>query len=390
MFDQQGESAFDPSGGFSPGAGAGGFGGHPNGFSGFGGGFGADINFEDLFNVFSGATQGKRSRGFQDVVMGDNIELQTNISFMEAAKGTEKDIKTEPLITCKTCSGSGLKQGEKRKACGRCGGSGTRVHHMAGGFQMAATCDTCAGEGVVTPKGSECRTCHGAGVTKETRSVHIDIPPGIEDGMTLRVSGEGHTPPASSLGARTMRGDLYVHVRVAAHKEFGRKGADIIYTATLPFTTAILGGKITVPTLDGEVDLKVREGTNSGDKVTIPGAGMKRIGKSKCGDLKIEYKINLPKTFTHTQRTLLELLADEFKDPDANRIMNVSLNQSNSAPNPSNNDNGGSTENQPGPSLLKRFYDIITHHGDKEKPPRNSSTLGDEESSKKASGSGSG
>ncbi|KAH0608572.1 uncharacterized protein H6S33_001706 [Morchella sextelata] len=390
MFDQHGESAFDPSGGFNSGAGAGGFGGHPSGFSGFGGGgFGADFSFEDLFNAFSGTTHGKRSRGPQDVVMGDNIELQATISFMEAAKGTEKDIRTEPLVTCKTCSGSGMKQGEKRKDCGRCGGTGSRIHHMAGGFQMAATCDTCNGEGVVMPRGAECRTCSGAGVTRETRSVHIDIPPGIEDGMRLRVSGEGHAPPASSPGARTIRGDLYIHVRVAPHKDFGRKGADVTYTATLPFTTAILGGKITIPTLDGEVDLKVNQGTNSGDKVTIPGAGMKKIGKSRCGDLRIEYKINLPKKFTHTQRTLLELLADEFKDPHANRIMNVSLDQFNTASDHSSSSTS-STENRPGHSgFLKRLFNSITHHEDKDKPPRNSGAP-DEESSKKASGSGSG
>lgn len=218
---------------------------------------------------------------------------------MEAAKGTSKDIRIQPWVNCHTCTGSGLKPGTQRKDCGRCGGTGTRIHFMQGGFQMAATCETCGGAGVVIPKDSECGSCYGDGVVKGTKTVRVDIPAGIEDGMRLRVTGEGDAPPASNTGAsKTQRGDLYVHIRVASHESFGRKGADILYTATVPFTTALLGGKVKIPTLDGVVDLKVNSGTNTGDKVTITGAGMKKLGggrRDATGDLRVEYKISMPK-----------------------------------------------------------------------------------------------
>lgn len=217
---------------------------------------------------------------------------------MDAAKGASKDIKIQPLVNCHTCSGSGMKSGAQRKDCGRCGGTGTRIYFMQGGFQMAATCESCGGAGIVIPKGSECGSCHGNGVVRETKSVRVDIPAGIEDGMRLRVTAEGDAPQVGNTGAtRTQRGDLFVHIRVTPHKQFGRKGADILYTATVPFTTALLGGKVKIPTLSGEVDLKVKEGTNTGDKVTIPGAGMRKLSgrRDAIGDLRVEYKINMPK-----------------------------------------------------------------------------------------------
>lgn len=217
---------------------------------------------------------------------------------MEAAKGTSKDIKIEPMVNCHACDGSGMKSGTQRENCARCRGTGTRIHFMQGGFQMAATCESCGGAGVVIPKGAECSSCNGNGVAKERKTIRVDIPPGVDDGMRLRVTGEGDAPLASSMGAtRTQRGDLHVHIRVAPHESFGRRGADILYTATVPFTTALLGGKVKIPTLDGEVDLKVNSGTNTGDKITIPGAGMKKIEgrRGAMGDLRVEYKINMPK-----------------------------------------------------------------------------------------------
>lgn len=171
---------------------------------------------------------------------------------------------------------------------------------MQGGFQMAATCDACEGSGIVTPKGSECISCHGDGVIKETKVVRVDIPAGIDDGMRIKVTGQGDAPLVHNdlKSAKSQRGDLYVHIKVAPHTNFSRNGADILYTATVPFTTALLGGRVKIPTLDGEVDLTVRSGTNSGDKVTIPGAGMRRLEgrrKSPTGDLRVEYKISMPR-----------------------------------------------------------------------------------------------
>lgn len=263
--------------------------------------------------------------------MGDNIEVQTTITFAEAARGTSKTITITPLVTCHTCSGSGLKSGVKREACKACGGSGTRVHFMQAGFQMASTCGTCGGTGSTIPRGSECRTCSGDGVVRERKTVTVDIPGGIEDGMRLRVDGEGDAPVTAGAapGARTTRGDLYVFVRVAPDPKFGRAGSDILYTATIPLTTALLGGEVTIPTLDGQVNVKVATGTTTGDKLTLSGLGMKRLGgrRGGSGDLKVEFRVQMPKYLSANQRMLVEMLADEMGDKTAKRIMNVGRSQ---------------------------------------------------------------
>ena len=260
QFDQLGEAGFDPSGqGFHPGAGGpfSGFAG-AGGFSGFGGGpFGAEFSFEDLYNAATGgARKGHKNPFSSEVLVGEDVEVKTTISFIDAAKGVSKDIRLKTWTTCTTCSGSGMKRGTSKKSCGRCGGTGTRVHFIRGGFQMAATCESCAGQGVFTPPGSECGACEGHGVTTETRTLGIDIPAGVEDGMRLRVSGEGDAPPSGSASTdadrppKTKRGDLFVRITVEPHPHFGRKGSDILYSSTIPVTTALLGGVVKVPTLE--------------------------------------------------------------------------------------------------------------------------------------------
>lgn len=270
--------------------------------------------------------------------MGNNIEVQTNISFMDAAKGTSKDIFITPLGQCKTCSGRGMKKGQSRSSCQKCGGTGTRVHFVQAGFQMASTCETCGGQGVVIPRGSECGTCSGNGVVRERKTVNVDIPGGVEDGMRLRVSGEGDAAPngsAANSNARSTRGDLYVFIRVAPDARFGRSGADVLYTASIPLTTAVLGGEVTIPTLNSDVKLKVATGTGTGDRVTLGGMGMPKLGgrRSASGDLRVEFKVAMPKYLSANQRTILEMLADELGDKTAKRIMNVNSSRYASIPN---------------------------------------------------------
>lgn len=330
-FDQG--AGFDPSGGAggNPFAGAGGFGGAGgNPFSGFGGGFGAEVNFEDLFSAFTGGRGGRRGRSAQEILVGENIEVQVNISFMDAAKGVTKNVTITPLVKCGTCSGNGLKQGTTRSSCKRCGGTGQRVHVMQQGFHMASTCDACGGSGVSIPRGAECGTCSGNGVVRQRKTVEVDIPGGVDDGMRLRVSGEGDAPPtgtATDPKTRTQRGDLYVFIRVAPDARFNRSGADILYNASIPLTTAMLGGEVRVPTLDGEVKVKVATGTGTGDKITLGGKGMRRLGGrgAASGDLRVEFKVQMPKYLTANQRTILEMLADEMGDKTAKRIMNVNM-----------------------------------------------------------------
>ncbi|EON97598.1 putative chaperone protein dnaj protein [Phaeoacremonium minimum UCRPA7] len=338
QYDQFGAAGFDPNAG--PGPGGDPFGGAGNPFAGFGGqgGFGANFNFEDLFSAFAGGQggnpfggggrRGARNPFQQEILVGDNIEVQTNISFMEAAKGTSKTITITPLVTCKTCTGSGLKAGTQRSQCKTCGGTGTRVHFLSGGFQMASTCNTCGGTGASIPKGSECKSCHGDGVTRERKTLTIDIPGGIEDGMRLRVDGEGDAPvtgKAADPNIRGTRGDLFVFVRVASDPKFSRSGSDILYTASIPLTTALLGGEVSVPTLDGQVNVKVATGTGTGEKMTLAGKGMKKLSgrRGGSGDLRVEFRVQMPKYLTANQRMIAEMLADELGDKTAKRIMNI-------------------------------------------------------------------
>jgi molecular chaperone DnaJ len=342
QYDQFGAAGFDPSSG---GMGGDPFGGQGHPFSGFGGaasgGFGGGFNFDDLFSAFTGGQQGPFGGGRtgrarnpfqQEILVGDNIEVQATISFMEAAKGTNKTITITPLVTCTTCAGSGLKKGTKRAGCKACGGTGTRVHNLQGGFQMASTCGTCGGTGQTVPRGSECGSCRGDGVVRERKTLNVEIPGGIESGMRLRVDGEGDAPATGRVPdgekARSARGDLYVHVNVAADPKFSRQGADILYTATIPFTTALLGGEVTVPTLDGDVNVKVHTGTGTGDKMTLGGKGMKKLNARRggFGDLRVEFRVAMPKSLNANQRTIAEMLADEMGDKTAKRVMNIRKN----------------------------------------------------------------
>jgi molecular chaperone DnaJ len=406
-YDSYGSAAFDQNGGFNPGAGAAGGGGNPfgGGFGGFGGfgGQGAggfqggfqDINFEDLFGAFAGggrARGGGRRNPFQqqEIMVGDNIEVQTNISFLDAAKGVKKDIHIAPMVECGTCKGNGMKAGAKKSECKGCGGTGQRVTSM-GGFHMSATCSACGGAGVAIPRGSSCGTCGGDGAVKERKTVTIEIPGGVEDGMRLRVNGEGDSPltgqAASANKPHSQKGDLYVLIRVAPDSKFKRNGSDILHTATIPLTTAVLGGEIKVPTLDGEVMVKVPTGSGTGDKITLSGMGMKVLEsgrRSGKGDLKVEFKVAMPKYLSVNQRTILEMLADEMGDKSAKRVMNIGKTRDDSA---------DPTDEHKNEGFLKNAWHNLTgqhKHEQQQQQPKGDAKANDKEEPKKGSGPGSG
>lgn len=393
-YDAYGHAGFDPSGGgFNAGSAGNPF-AEGNPFAGFSSaGFGgAKINIEDLFGAFGEAMGGggrRKRRGFSgfETIQGEDIMTKTQISFMDAAKGVAKDININPLVKCGTCNGSGLKSGVKRGKCFRCNGTGTRVLFMQGGFQMASTCDTCDGSGVSVPKGGECSSCRGDGVVRQPKKITVDIPGGVEDGMKLQVPGEGDMPPIgqAEAGTRTQPGDLIVLIRVAADPKFQRSGADILYTAAIPLTTAILGGQVQIPTLDGQVKLKVPTGTGSGDKIKLGGMGMTRVNSrwGSKGDLNVEFKVEMPKYLSANQRTLVELLADEMGDQSAKRVMNIKMNQQGSTtPKDSSSTDADSHKNE---GFLKSAWHTLT--GQHSKPHEQENPPTDQEK-KKASGSG--
>lgn len=276
---------------------------------------------------------------------------------------------------------------------------------------MATTCESCNGQGSAIAPGDACQTCRGQGVVEEHRNVKVEIPAGVEDGMRLRIAREGHAPSivdlmgeSKSNRPKTARGDVIVRIRVLPHPSFSRKGLDVLYTASIPLTTAILGGKIRIPTLDDEVDISVPTGTNTGDKVTMSGEGMSPVGSSlraRKGDFKVEFKVQIPKKLTTTnQKILVELLADEFEDKGAKRTMNVRMDQlekeSDSPKYVSEKDSGASAgETKKHDGFLKNLFTKLTHHQPK-KPSEikdsnssNSGSNGAADEGRKASGSGS-
>lgn len=354
QFDQFGSAAFDGSGGGGGPGGAHGFGGFggfggqggPGGdfnpfanFSGFqgfnfGGGAGsqggASFNFEDLFgfgDMGGGAGRGGRSgAGRQGMVnlKGDDIELMTRITLEEAAQGIKsKTLKYGVIDPCGTCQGSGLKQGRQKETCKSCGGSGTTIHLMQGGFQMASTCSSCGGTGVSIPRDAQCGTCGSNGTVHSRKSTTIDIPQGIDDGMRLRVADAGDYPEATTASNRKMsRGDLYVRIEILPHKLFKRdKHGNLDYTAHIPMTTAALGGHVEIPTLTKQsIRLTVPAGTQSGAQVTIPGKGMPLLNRTNMhGDLRVKFSVRTLRPENKTQSLLLEALAEATGDQTARR-----------------------------------------------------------------------
>lgn len=283
---------------------------------------------------------------------------------------------------------------------------------------MATTCETCSGSGTSISSSDACNTCNSEGVVEERRAVQVEIPPGVEDGMRLRISGEGHAPsiveflePNTKQKPRTQRGDVIVQVRVLPHNAFARRGMDILYTAAIPVTTAILGGTAKIPTLDGDVEIRVPTGTNPGDKITMAGMGMPHVSGAsrRKGDLKVEFKVNTPKALTVTQRILVELLADEMRDRGAKKIMGVKMDQmfgGGSGPGADGasekkeaaetkqdgGEVGGEVEKNKHDGFLKNLFNKFTHlHDHKAKEDEGSSSGGSgsaEDEKKKASGSG--
>lgn len=260
----------------------------------FGGGAagasGADI-FESLFGAFGrGGAAGPR----QAQPVGDDIDVSISVPFIQAAKGTTKTIQISPVVDCHTCHGSGLKEGMKKTTCASCGGTGTRTFTIQSGFQMASTCAACGGSGTVAPPGSNCGTCAGVGKVRERRSVEVKIPPGVDDGMRIRLDGKGDAP----LGGKGRNGDLFVRISVQPSKVFARQGANLYETVSVPFYTAILGGRAPVKTLDRDVEVKVPQGTQPGEEMVLRGRGVKKLYKEEYGDLIVRFNVSMPRCVT--------------------------------------------------------------------------------------------
>ncbi|WVW82280.1 chaperone DnaJ [Kwoniella bestiolae CBS 10118] len=318
------QEGFDPNGFAS---GAGGFGGF-QGFGGFGGGPGGNAGdlFEQLFGSafgagarqgggpFGGSAGGARSRP----VRGDDLEASINLSFLEACNGSSKKVTITPVVDCKPCSGSGLKAGEKKKQCTTCRGTGQQTFQVQGMY-MASTCQACGGAGETIPKSARCGECDGVGKIKERKSVDVEIPAGVEDGMMIRIPSQGDMPLSSAGGPP---GDLLVRVSVSPSSVFRRQGTNLYHDAKVPLHVALLGGIIRIPTLEGDVDVKVKGGTQNGEEAVLRGRGVKSVYASRArnerGDLIVGWKIQIPRSLSPNQKKILQAYADDVEGRPTN------------------------------------------------------------------------
>ncbi|WWC66246.1 chaperone DnaJ [Kwoniella pini CBS 10737] len=317
------QEGFDPNGFAS---GAGGFGG----FQGFGGGFGGPGGNADLFEQLFGSAFGAGARqggspfgggggggARSRPVRGDDLEASISLNFLEACTGSAKKITITPVVDCKPCSGSGLKAGEKKKQCSTCRGTGQQTFQVQGMY-MASTCQACGGAGETIPRGSRCGECDGVGKIKEKKSIDVEIPAGVEDGMLIRIPNQGDMPLSSS----GPPGDLLVRVSVKPSNVFRRQGTNIYHDAKVPLHVALLGGIIRIPTLEGEVDVKVKGGTQNGEEAVLKGRGVKSVystrGRNERGDLIVGWKIQIPRSLSPNQKKILQAYADDVEGRPTN------------------------------------------------------------------------
>jgi len=278
------------------------FSGFANGFSG-----GQGINPEDLGDIFGGIGDmfgfggGRNTRRNS---RGQDLQVSIQVNFLEAVFGVEKEIKINKKVKCSKCNGNGAEPGTKIETCKTCGGSGkvAKVQRtILGNIQVEAVCSNCQGEGKIYTK--KCTKCHGSGVVNEATSLKIKIPAGIDNGETIRLSGHGE---AGEKGASA--GDLYIKVMVLGDKRFERDNYDINSKAEISFANAVLGAKINVETVEGEVKLKIPAGTQSGTIFKLKGKGIQKLRGSGKGDHFVKVNIKTPTNVNRKQKKILEEL----------------------------------------------------------------------------------
>lgn len=293
LSDDQKRAAYDQFGhaGVDPGMAGGGFGG---------GGF-SDI-FGDVFgDIFGGGRQG----GGRQVFRGADLRYELALDLEKAVFGDSVTLTIPKLVSCETCDGSGAKADSKPATCGACGGQG-QVRMQQGFFSVQQTCPKCRGRGTVIS--DPCADCSGEGRVEATRSLSVKIPPGVDTGDRIRLAGEGE---AGENGGPP--GDLYVEVRVKPHPIFVRDGRHLACEVPISFSAAALGSATQIPTLDGQVTLKIPAGTQSGKQFRIRGKGVAPVRGGPTGDLICRVQIETPVKLTERQKQLLEEFEKELE-----------------------------------------------------------------------------
>ena len=280
-----------------------------NGFSGAGGaGFGGfEEIFEEFFSSFGGAARTRQRRGPRP---GSDRRVDVTVSFEESVFGAEKEVEFERLEACETCGGSGAAPGTSPTRCSQCKGTGEirQVQQtFLGPMVQVATCPRCAGTGETIS--SPCPTCRGGGRIRNKAVLSVQIPPGVREGLQIQIRNEGDA------GERTApQGNLYVVVHVSEHEFFKRKDNDVILDISINVAQAALGDKLNIPTVDGEVELAVPAGTQTGKVFRLRGKGIPRLrsdgSNSGRGDQLVYVQVDVPTKLTDEQRMLFEKLAE--------------------------------------------------------------------------------
>ncbi len=274
-------------------------------FSGFDfGNINSQGGFEDIFSDIFGGGKKRRAKA------GRDIQVDAEISFEEMVRGATRNVKLYKTVNCSICGGTGGEPGAKEETCPTCKGSGQVqkiTRSFFGSFSQVSTCQTCGGSGKVFSK--KCRKCGGDGRVKGEQEIKIEIPAGIEDGQTISLQGQGE---AGEIGASS--GDLYVNVHVKPHDKFKREGNNIASQETVTFSQAVLGDRISVKTIDGQVTMKVPSGTQSGEIFRIREKGVPNLGKRGRGDHLVKIVVKIPKSVSRSQKDLIEKLKnlDEY------------------------------------------------------------------------------
>lgn len=271
-----------------------------SGGGGFGGGSFSDI-FGDVFGDIFGGGGGGRRRGPQ---RGSDLRYNLDISLEEAVKGASKNIRIPSLVNCKTCDGSGAKEGSKPVTCSTCGGIG-QVRMQQGLFAVQQACPNCRGKGKTIS--DPCGTCYGEGRVEETKTLSVKVPPGVDTGDRIRLGGEGEAGPDGGPA-----GDLYVQMSVREHPIFERDGKHLYCEVPISITDAALGGELEVPTLEGRVKLKIPPETQTSKLFRLRGKGVTPVRGGSTGDLLCRVQVETPVNLTKRQKELLAELQESM------------------------------------------------------------------------------
>lgn len=298
-YDRFGHAAFQNGGGAGPGGMGGG--------QGFSSGAFSDI-FDDIFGEFMGGAQRGAAGGQRrNPGRGADLKHELTISLSEAFAGKKATLTIPSSEACESCEGSGANPGSSPKTCTTCHGAG-RVRAQQGFFTVERTCPTCQGQGQIIA--DPCKDCGGQGRVRKNRTLQVEIPAGVEDGTRIRLAGEGE---AGVRGGPF--GDLYLFIHVKDHDLFERDGPNLYCAATVPMTTAALGGEIEVPVIDGSrVKIKIPPGAQTGKRFRLRQKGMSQLRRKDRGDLYVELQVETPVDLTAKQKQLLQEFCDAGGD----------------------------------------------------------------------------